>query len=226
MINMSLKLFFEAMIKIILGILLVGLLIFLPAGTFDYFNGWLLMGILFIPMFIVGIVMMIKSPDLLKRRLETREKLGEQKTVIKLSGLMFIVGFILAGLDFRYSWLPIPSFVSIIGSILFIIAYLLYAEVLRENAYLSRTIKVEKNQKVIDKGLYGIVRHPMYMATLILFFSMPLVLESIISFLVFLIYPFIIIKRLKSEEIFLEKELIGYKEYKEKVKYRLIPFIW
>ena len=225
-INMSFKLFFEAIIKIILGIVLVGLLIFLPAGTFDYFNGWLLMGILFIPMFLAGIVMMIKSPDLLKRRLETREKLGEQKTVIKLSGLMFIVGFILAGLDFRYSWLPIPSFVSIIGSILFIIAYLLYAEVLRENTYLSRTIKVEKNQKVIDTGLYGIVRHPMYMATLILFFSMPLVLGSIISFLVFLIYPFIIIKRLKNEEEFLEKELNGYKEYKEKVKYRLIPFIW
>ena len=226
MINLSLKLFFEAIFKIILGIVLVGLLIFLPAGTFDFFNGWLLCGILFIPMFLVGIVMMIKAPDLLKRRLDTREKLGEQKTVIKLSGLMFIVGFILAGLDFRYSWLPIPSFVSIIGSILFIIAYLLYAEVLRENTYLSRTIKVEKNQKVIDTGLYGIVRHPMYMATLILFLAMPLVLGSIISFVVFLIYPFIIIKRLKSEEEFLEKELNGYKEYKEKVKYRLIPFIW
>ena len=224
--NVSLKLFFEAMIKIILGIVLVGLLIFLPAGTFNYFNGWLLMGILFIPMFIAGIVMMIKSPELLKRRLDAKEKLGEQKSVIKFSGLMFVVGFILAGLDFRYSWLPIPSFVSIIGSILFIIAYLLYAEVLRENAYLSRTIKVEKNQKVIDTGLYGIVRHPMYMATLILFLAMPLVLGSIISFVVFLIYPFIIIKRLKNEEEFLEKELNGYKEYKEKVKYRLIPFIW
>ena len=226
MTNVSLKLFFEAMIKIILGIVLVGLLIFLPAGTFNYFNGWLLMGILFIPMFIAGIVMMIKSPELLKRRLDAKEKLGEQKSVIKFSGLMFVVGFILAGLDFRYSWLPIPSFVSIIGSILFIIAYLLYAEVLRENAYLSRTIKVEKNQKVIDTGLYGIVRHPMYMATLILFLAMPLVLGSIISFVVFLIYPFIIIKRLKNEEEFLEKELNGYKEYKEKVKYRLIPFIW
>ena len=223
---MSLKLFFEAMIKIILGIVLVGLLIFLPAGTFNYFNGWLLMGILFIPMFIAGIVMMIKSPDLLKRRLDAKEKLGEQKSVIKLSGLMFVVGFILAGLDFRYGWLVVPSFISIIGSIFFIIAYLLYAEVLRENTYLSRTIKVEKNQKVIDTGLYGIVRHPMYTATIILFLSMPLVLGSIISLIVFLAYPFIIIKRIKSEEEFLEKELVGYKEYKKKVKYRLIPFIW
>lgn len=223
---MNVKLFFEAIIKIILGVVLVGLLIFLPAGTLNYFNGWLLMGILFIPMFIAGIVMMIKNPELLKRRLDAKEKIGEQKSVIKLSGLMFIVGFIIAGLDYRFSLLPLPSFISIIGSILFIISYVLYAEVLRENTYLSRTIKVEKNQKVIDTGLYSIVRHPMYMATLILFLSMPLVLGSIISFLVFLIYPFIIIKRLKNEEEFLEKELDGYSEYKKKVKYRLIPFIY
>ena len=222
----SVKLFFEAIIKIILGVVLVGLLIFLPAGTLNYFNGWLLMGILFIPMFIAGIVMMIKNPELLKRRLDAKEKIGEQKSVIKLSGLMFVLGFIIAGLDYRYSLLPLPSFISIIGSILFIISYVLYAEVLRENTYLSRTIKVEKNQKVIDTGLYSIVRHPMYMATLILFLSMPLVLGSIISFLVFLIYPFIIIKRLKNEEEFLEKELDGYSEYKKKVKYRLIPFIY
>lgn len=223
---MNVKLFFEAIIKIILGVVLIGLLIFLPAGTLNYFNGWLLMGILFIPMFIAGIVMMIKNPELLKRRLDAKEKIGEQKNVIKLSGLMFIVGFILAGLDYRFSLLPLPSFISIIGSILFIISYVLYAEVLRENTYLSRTIKVEKDQKVIDTGLYSIVRHPMYMATLILFLSMPLVLGSIISFLVFLIYPFIIIKRLKKEEEFLEKELDGYSEYKKKVKYRLIPFIY
>ena len=222
----SVKLFFEAIIKIILGVVLVGLLIFLPAGTLNYFNGWLLMGILFIPMFIAGIVMMIKNPELLKRRLDAKEKIGEQKSVIKLSGLMFVLGFIIAGLDYRYSLLPLPSFISIIGSILFIISYVLYAEVLRENTYLSRTIKVEKDQKVIDTGLYSIVRHPMYMATLILFLSMPLVLGSIISFLVFLIYPFIIIKRLKNEEEFLEKELDGYSEYKKKVKYRLIPFIY
>lgn len=223
---MSIKLFFEAIIKIILGILLVGLLIFLPAGTLNYFNGWLLCGILFIPMFIAGIIMMIKSPELLKRRLSAKEKIGEQKIVILLSLLMFICGYVLAGLDFRFGWIKLPNFVSIIGCILFIIAYLLYAEVLRENAYLSRTIEVSENQKVIDTGLYSIVRHPMYMATVILFLSMPLVLGSIISFIVFLIYPFIIIKRLKNEEEFLEKELKGYKEYKEKVKYRLIPFIW
>ena len=223
---MNIKLFFEAMIKFMLGIILVGTLIFLPAFTLNYWNGWLLMGILFIPMFIAGIVMMIKNPELLKRRLDAKEKIGEQKSVIKLSCLMFIVGFILAGLDYRFSLLPLPSFISIIGSILFIISYVLYAEVLRENTYLSRTIKVEKNQKVIDTGLYSIVRHPMYMATLILFLSMPLVLGSIISFLVFLIYPFIIIKRLKNEEEFLEKELDGYSEYKKKVKYRLIPFIY
>lgn len=223
---MSIKLFFEAIIKIILGILLVGLLIFLPAGTLNYFNGWLLCGILFIPMFIAGIIMMIKSPELLKRRLSAKEKIGEQKIVILLSLLMFICGFVLAGLDFRFGWIKFPNFVSIIGCILFIIAYLLYAEVLRENVYLSRTIEVSENQKVIDTGLYSIVRHPMYMATVILFLSMPLVLGSIISFIVFLIYPFIIIKRLKNEEEFLEKELKGYKEYKEKVKYRLIPFIW
>lgn len=223
---MSIKLFFEAIIKIILGILLVGLLIFLPAGTLNYFNGWLLCGVLFIPMLIVGIVLMIKSPELLKRRLSAKEKIGEQKIVILLSLLMFICGFVLAGLDFRFGWIKLPNFVSIIGCILFIIAYLLYAEVLRENVYLSRTIEVSENQKVIDTGLYSIVRHPMYMATIILFLSMPLVLGSIISFIVFLIYPFIIIKRLKNEEEFLEKELKGYKEYKEKVKYRLIPFIW
>lgn len=223
---MNIKLFFEAIIKIILGEVLIGLLIFLPAGTLNYFNGWLLMGILFIPTFIAGIVMMIKNPELLKRRLDAKEKIGEQKSVIKLSVLMFVLGFIIAGLDYRYSLLPLPSFISIIGSILFIISYVLYAEVLRENTYLSRTIKVEKNQKVIDTGLYSIVRHPMYMATLILFLSMPLVLGSIISFFVFLIYPFIIIKRLKNEEEFLEKELDGYSEYKKKVKYRLIPFIY
>ena len=222
----SVKLFFEAIIKIILGVVLVGLLIFLPAGTLNYFNGWLLIGILFIPMFIAGIVMMIKNPELLKRRLDAKEKIGEQKSVIKLSGLMFVLGFIIAGLDYRFSLLPLPSFISIIGSILFIISYVLYAEVLRENTYLSRTIKVEKDQKVIDTGLYSIVRHPMYMATLILFLSMPLVLGSIISFLVFLIYPFIFIKRLKNEEEFLEKELDGYSEYKKKVKYRLFPFIY
>ena len=220
------KLFLQAIIKIVLGIFIVGLLIFVPANTLNFWNGWLFMGLLFIPMFIAGIVMMIKSPDLLKRRLDIKEKQGEQKVVVALSGLMFIAGFIIAGLNFRYNWIQIPNIVVIISSIVFLLSYVLYAEVLRENKYLSRTIKVEKNQKIIDTGLYGIVRHPMYFSTIFLFLSMPLILGSIISFVIFLIYPFIIAKRIKNEEEVLEKELEGYKEYKDKVKYRMIPFIW
>ena len=223
---MTTKLFFSAIIKFILGVALVGLLVFLPAGTLKFFGGWLFMAILFVPMFFAGIVMMIKNPKLLESRLDAKEKQKEQSLVVKLSGLMFVVGFIVAGLDFRFSWLPLPKIVSIIATVLFLIAYLMYAEVLRENTYLSRTIEVQQGQKVIDTGLYGIVRHPMYTATLLLFLSMPLVLGSIISFVIFLAYPAIIISRLKNEEIFLEKELEGYKEYKQKVKYRLIPFIW
>lgn len=220
------KLFLQAIIKIVLGIFIVGLLIFVPANTINFWNGWLFMGLLFIPMFIAGIVMMIKTPDLLKRRLDIKEKQGEQKVVVALSGLMFIAGFIIAGLNFRYNWIQIPNIVVIISSIVFLLSYVLYAEVLRENKYLSRTIKVEKNQKIIDTGLYGIVRHPMYFSTIFLFLSMPLILGSIISFVIFLIYPFIIAKRIKNEEEVLEKELEGYKEYKDKVKYRMIPFIW
>ena len=223
---MTVKLFIQAILKFVLGIVLVGLLIFLPAGSFSYINGWVFMGILFIPMFFAGIVMMIKDPELLKSRLNAKEKLSDQGLVVKLSGLMFLVGFVLAGLNFRFSWYMLPKGVSIAGVVLFLAAYLLYAEVLRENTYLSRTVEVREGQKVIDTGLYGIVRHPMYSATLILFLSMPLVLGSIFSFIVFLAYPAIIIKRLKGEEAFLEKELKGYKEYKQKVKYRLIPFIW
>ena len=223
---MSVKLFFSAIIKFLLGVVLVGALIFLPAGTLNYFNGWLFMGILFIPMFFAGIVMMIKDPNLLSSRLDAKEKLKDQDVVIKLSGLMFLIGFILAGLGVRFNWYILPIGVSIGGAVAFIIAYILYAEVLRENAYLSRTIKVQENQKVVDTGLYGIVRHPMYSATLLLFIAMPIVLGSLYSFIVFLAYPFIIAKRIKGEEAFLEKELEGYKEYKLKVKYRLIPFIW
>lgn len=223
---MSIKLFFSAILKFLLGVLLVGVLIFLPAGTLNYFNGWLLMGILFIPMFFAGIVMMIKSPNLLKSRLNAKEKLKEQSLVIKLSGLMFLVGFILAGLGVRFNWYVLPKGVSIGGAVAFLLAYVLYAEVLRENTYLSRTIKVEEGQKVVDTGLYAIVRHPMYSITLLLFISIPIVLGSLYSLIVFLAYPFIIAKRIKSEEEFLEKELTGYKEYKKKVKYRLIPFIW
>ena len=199
---------------------------FWPAGTLNFWNGWLFMGLLFIPMFIAGIVMMIKSPELLKKRLNAKEKQGEQKQVLAFSGLMFIAGFVLAGLNYRFSWIVLSKSVSIIASVLFVIAYIIYAEVLRENAYLSRTIEVQENQKVIDTGLYGIVRHPMYAATILLFLVMPLVLGSIISFLVFLVYPIIIAKRIKNEEEVLEKDLEGYSEYKKKVKYKMIPFIW
>jgi len=223
---MNLKLFFQAIIKFLLGVLLIGLLLFIPANSIKYWNGWLFMGLLFIPMFIAGIIMMIKSPNLLRKRLNAKEKEKEQKQVILLSGLMFLSGFIIAGLNYRNNWIAIPNYVVIISSIIFILAYILYAEVLRENAYLSRTIEVQENQKVIDTGLYGIVRHPMYSATILLFLSMPLILGSVISFVIFLIYPFIIAKRIKNEEEVLEKELVGYSDYKKKVKYKMIPFIW
>ncbi|MBE6153555.1 MAG: isoprenylcysteine carboxylmethyltransferase family protein [Firmicutes bacterium] len=223
---MSLKLFFEAIIKFVLGVLIVALLLFLPANTINYWNGWLFMGLLFIPMFIVGIIMMIKDPNLLKNRLNVKEKESEQKEVVVLSGLMFLVGFIIAGLNYKYNWIVLPNIIIIISSVIFILSYILYAEVLRENAFLARTVEVQKNQKVIDTGLYGIVRHPMYTATIFLFLSMPLILGSIISFIIFLIYPFIIAKRIKNEEEVLEKELKGYLEYKNKVKYKIIPFIW
>ncbi len=223
---MSVKLFFSAIVKFILGVLLVGVLVFLPAGTISYFNGWLLMGILFIPMFFAGIVMMIKNPGLLQSRLKAKESQKEQDFVVKLSGLMFLFGFIIAGLDYRFGWLPLPRSVSVSATVVFFISYVLYAEVLRENTYLSRTVEVQKDQKVIDTGVYGIVRHPMYFATLFLFLSIPLVLGSLYSFLIFLSYPPIIVKRIQKEEEFLEKELVGYQEYKAKVKYRLIPFLW
>ena len=224
--KMTTKLFISAITKFLLGVLLVGLLLFLPAGTLDWFGGWMLMAILFVPMFGAGIVMMIKNPGLLASRLDAKEKRGKQSIVVKLSGLMFLCGFIVAGLGVRFGWYMLPMPVCIVGAVLFIIAYMLYAEVLRENTYLSRTIEVQEGQKVIDTGLYGIVRHPMYSATLLLFLSMPIVLGSLWSLLIFLAYPFIIAARLKDEEKFLEEELEGYREYKKKVRYRLIPFIW
>ena len=223
---MNIKVFFEAIIKFILGVFMIGLLLFLPANTINYWNGWLLMGLLFIPMFIAGIVMMVKSPDLLKKRLNAKEKENEQKQVIAFSGLMFLSGFIVAGLNYRYNWIQIPNAVVIGASVIFILSYILYAEVLRENKYLSRTIEVQEDQKVVDTGLYGIVRHPMYSTTILLFLSIPFVLGSIISFVIFLVYPFIIAKRIKNEEEVLEKELVGYSEYKKKVKYKVIPYIW
>ena len=223
---MTKKLFFQAIFKFLAGVILLGLLLFLPAGTLYYWNAWLLMGILFVPMFLAGIVMMFKNPDLLKKRLNAKEKEGEQSLVIKLSGLMFVLGFVTAGLDFRFHWIDLPRWVSWAAAVVFLLSYLLYAEVLRENAYLSRTIEVQENQTVIDTGLYGIVRHPMYGVTIILFLSMPLVLGSLISFVIFLVYPFIISKRIRNEEKVLEEGLAGYSEYKKKVKYKVIPFLW
>lgn len=223
---MNLNLFTQAVTKYLLGVALVGLLIFLPAGTVSYFGGWLLMGILFVPMFFTGIVMMVKNPELLKKRLKAKETQQEQSLVIKLSGLMFLTGFVIAGLDFRFGWYRLPKSVQISAAVVFLTAYVLYAEVLRENTYLSRTIEVQEGQRVIDTGLYGIVRHPMYSVTLILFLSMPLILGSLYSFFIFLAYPFIIAFRIKNEEKLLQQELDGYCEYQKKVPYRLIPFIW
>lgn len=223
---MTIKLFFEAIIKFFLGVILVGLFIFIPAGTINYLNGIIFMIVLFVPMFIAGILMMIFNPKLLAARLNAKEKQKEQGIVIKLSGLMFIVGFVIAGLDYRFNWFKLPLIVTYIAAIIFIIGYIIFAEVLRENTYLSRTIKVDKGQQLIDKGLYGIVRHPMYFATILMFISMPLILGSIFSFIIFLIYIPLIAIRTVNEEKVLEKELNGYTEYKEKVKYRIIPFIW
>lgn len=223
---MTKKLFLQAIAKFLAGAILVGVLIFLPAGTLSYFNGWLFMGILFIPMFFAGIFLMFRNPELLKSRLNAKEKLDEQSLVIKLSGLMFLLGFTVAGLGVRFGWYMLPKGATLTAAGVFLLAYLLYGEVLRENTYLSRTIEVQEHQTVIDTGLYGIVRHPMYSATLLLFLSMPIVLGSIYSFLIFLAYPFIIAKRIRSEEQFLEENLDGYRAYKQKVKYRLIPFIW
>jgi protein-S-isoprenylcysteine O-methyltransferase Ste14 len=220
------KLLINGLIKFTCGLVMVGLLIFLPAGTLHFFNGWLLTGLLFVPMLIAGFVMFFKDPAFLARRLDAKEKQAAQKGVLALSGLMFIGGFVIAGLDFRFGWSRMPEWVVAAASVLFIIAYLLYAEVMRENAYLSRTVKVEEGQRVVDTGLYGIVRHPMYMATVLLFTMIPLVLGSWYSLIVFAFYPGIIIIRLKNEEDLLTRELPGYPEYKQKVKFRLIPFIW
>ena len=223
---MNKKLFFGAITKFFLGVLIVGALIFIPAGSLNYPNGQIFMALLFIPMFIAGIILMIKNSELLKKRLNAKEKENEQKWIVIWSGLMFLVGFIVAGLDYRYHWTETPNFVVIISSILFLVSYAMYGEVLRENAYLSRTVGVEKNQKLIDTGLYGVVRHPMYAATIVMFLTIPLILGSLISFMIFLMYPVLIVKRIKNEEMVLEKDLEGYAEYKKKVKYKLFPFVW
>ena len=223
---MDAKLFSQALIKFVFGLVIVSLLLFIPAGSINYYNGWLFIALLFIPMLIAGIIMFLKSPELLKKRLNAKEEEKEQKIVILISGIMFLLAFILAGLNFRFGWFQLPQTVIIIASIIFILSYIMYAEVLRENMYLSRTVEVSENQKVIDTGLFGIVRHPMYTSTIFLFLSMPLVLDSLFSFMVMFIYPIVIISRIKNEEKVLERELEGYKEYKEKVKYRIVPFIW
>ena len=220
------KLFLEAIVKFTCGLLLVGLLIFLPAGTLAYSYGWLLIGLLFGPMLIAGFVMLAKSPDFRKKRLDVKEKQATQKGVVAYAGLMFIAGFVVAGMDFRFGWSKMSQWVTIAASVLFLVSYALYAEVMRENAYLSRTIKVEEGQKVVDTGLYGVVRHPMYAVTILLFMAMPLVLGSWYALIVFAFYPAIIIVRLKDEEDLLTRELPGYDAYKQKVKYRIIPFIW
>ena len=220
------KLLINALIKFTCGLLMVGLLIFLPAGTVCYANGWLLMGLLFVPMLIAGFVMFFKSPDFLAKRLDAKEKQATQKGVVAFSGLMFVGGFVVAGLDFRFGWSAMPVAVTVVSSVLFLLSYGLYAQVMRENAYLSRTIKVEEGQKVVDTGLYGIVRHPMYMATILLFLMIPMVLGSWYALIIFACYPAIIIVRLKDEEELLTRQLPGYAEYKQKVKYRIIPFVW
>ncbi len=223
---MNAKLFQQALVKFLGGLLTVGLLLFLPAGTFAWWQGWLLIGILFVPMFIAGLVMMQKSPDLLRKRLDVREKESEQKAVIALSGLMFLTAFIAAGLNFRFQWIVLPAWVSWAAATVFLLAYALYAEVLRENVWLSRTVEVQEHQQVIDTGLYGVVRHPMYMTTLLLFLAMPLVLGSPLSFVIMLAYIPIIARRIRNEEQVLEEGLAGYREYKERVRYKVIPFVW
>ena len=223
---MDAKLFSQAIVKFLSGLLLVGLLLFLPAGTFAFRQAWLLMGILFIPMFIAGLIMMQKSPALLRKRLDAKEEQSEQRAVIALSGLMFLAAFVVAGLNYRFGWIVLPDWVSYVSAVVFLLAYGLYAEVLRENVWLSRTVEVQENQKVIDTGLYGLVRHPMYMSTLLLFLSMPLVLGSVISLAIMLVYIPIIAKRIRNEEQVLENGLEGYTDYKKRVRYKVIPFVW
>jgi protein-S-isoprenylcysteine O-methyltransferase Ste14 len=223
---MDKDLLIQSTTKFFLGIIILGVLLFLPAGSFHYWHGWLLMGLLFIPMFIVGLVMMSQKPELLKKRLNAKEKEDEQKTVVVISGMLFIAAFLIAGLNWRFGWWALPDWVVWMAAVLFLASYLLYAEVLRENAYLSRTIEIQENHKLIDTGLYGIVRHPMYMATTALFLTMPLVLASPISFLIMLGYIPVVAKRIRNEETILENGLEGYKDYKKRVKYKMIPLMW
>ena len=223
---MDKRLFVQALVKFLSGLLIVGALLFLPAGTFAYWQAWLLIGILFVPMFLAGLIMMRKTPELLRKRLSVKEKQAEQKSVIALSGLMFLAAFVVAGLNHRFGWIILPAWSSYAAAVVFLLAYALYAEVLRENVWLSRTVEIQENQKVVDTGLYGLVRHPMYMTTLLLFLSMPLVLGSVISFAILLLYIPIIAKRIRNEERVLEEGLEGYAAYRQRVRYKVIPFVW
>ena len=223
---MKTKFLFQALAKFAAGLLLIGLLLFVPAGTLDYPNGWRFCGLLFLPMLVLGVVLFLKAPELLEKRLASKESEPEQKAVIGLSLLMFVGGFVVSGLDFRFGWSHLPGWAVIAASAVLLVSYGLYAEVMRENTYLSRTVEVQEGQKVVDTGLYGIVRHPMYMVTTLLFLSIPLVLGSLPAFVIFLIYPVLLVKRIRNEEAVLEEGLPGYREYKEKVKYRMIPFVW
>lgn len=220
------KLFINALTKFTLGFLIVATLIFLPAGTLRFSDGWVFLGLLFVPIFILGAVLLIKAPKLLEKRLENKEKETVQKGVVALSAIIFLLGFVAAGLDFRFALSTVPHVLKIIAAVIFLLSYVLYAEVMRENAYLSRTVKVEENQALVSTGLYSFIRHPMYAATVLMFLSIPLILGSFVSFFIFIFYPAIIIVRIKNEEKVLSEQLIGYEEYKKKVKYRLIPFVW
>ncbi len=223
---MTVKLLFQGLFKFTFGLVLIGLLLFLSAGTLTYWNAWLFIGILFVPMLIVGVILMIRSPKLLRKRLNSKEEESEQKAVLALSGAMFLAGFIVAGLSFRFGWLMLPKWAVILSAVIFMLGYIMYAEVMRENAYLSRTIEVQEGQKVVETGLYGVIRHPMYSSTLILFLSMGGVLGSPISIAILLLYIPIIAKRICNEEEILAKGLEGYTEYKKKVRYKVIPYIW
>jgi len=223
---MTTKLFVQAITKYLAGVVLVGLLLFLPAGTFNYWEAWLFIGILYLPMFVAGIILMVRNPELLRKRLNAKEEQNEQKAVVLISGLLFLAMFIVAGFNRRFMWYMMPDWAVYVAAAVFLIGYALYAEVLRENVWLSRTIEVQEEQQVVDTGLYGIVRHPMYSATLLLFLAMPLVLNSIWSFAIMLLYVPVIVKRIRNEEVVLEQGLAGYSDYMKRVRYRLIPFVW
>lgn len=220
------KLLINALVKFVFGIILMGVVLLLPAGTFRYPNAWLFIALLFIPMLLLGAILFLKAPDLLRKRLNSKEKENAQVGVVAASALMFVGAFVAAGLDFRYGWTQVPAWLVALAAVIQFASYGLYAEVMRENAYLSRTVEVQENQKVVDTGLYGVIRHPMYTATILLYLAIPIVLGSWIAFVIMLSYPVIIIFRIRNEEKVLEQGLEGYSEYKQKVKYRLIPFIW